>query len=244
MATPSTGGASRAQVRTAGRAGARPPLTRQAVLRAAVTLIDQEGLESLTMRRLATDLGVEAMSLYHHVGGKEALLAGVIDLVADEVVVAVDGLTLPDPSTDWQGDLRRVILTAREVMLTHPWAPELIETRATLSLPVIAHHERVLRIMRDGGFTWDLAHHALHALGSRIMGFSQELFRPDAAGDGSGGAQAPELPPEAFPQLAGMLASVSHDPQDPSLGWCDDQTEFEFALDLMLGGLERLRAER
>lgn len=213
---------------------ARAPLTRYAVLRAAVDLIDAEGIDALTMRRLAADLGVEAMSLYHHVANKDALLAGVIDLVVQEVLDAVDALGLRTPSTQWRTDLRRVILTAREVMLHHPWAPELIETQATLSVPVIVHHDRVLGLMRDGGFSWDLAHHSLHALGSRIMGFTQELFQPDP-----GGEATPELDPDAFPNLGAMLAQIAHDPADPSLGWCDDQTEFEFALDLMLEGLER-----
>lgn len=214
----------------------RRRLSRGTVLRAAVDLVDAEGLDALTMRRLASELGVEAMSLYHYVANKDALLTGVIDQVATQVVAAVEELGLASPSTDWRGDLRAMILTARQVMLRHPWAPALIAERATLSLPVIVHHERAVGLMREGGFSWDLAHHALHALGSRMMGFTQELFQP------APGEDEPEMPSDAFPNLAGMLASIGHDPHDSVLGWCDDQTEFEFTLDLILAGLERLRA--
>jgi hypothetical protein len=94
--------------------------------------------------------------------------------------------------------------------------------------------------MRDGGFSYDIAHHALHALGSRALGFSQELFDP-----GDGAADVADIAPEdlatQFPHLAGMLIEVAHDDPESTLGWCDDQTEFEFGLDLILDGLDRLR---
>jgi hypothetical protein len=95
--------------------------------------------------------------------------------------------------------------------------------------------------MRAGGFSNDLAHHALHALGSRAVGFSQELFDP-----GAGPAPAPDpadlqAMATQLPHLAGMLMEVAHDEPGTTLGWCDDQTEFEFGLDLLLDGLDRLR---
>lgn len=213
-------------------------LTRERVLEAAVALADREGLPALTMRRLAAELGVEAMSLYHHVPNKEALLDGVVEVVVEEINAAVGVHDRPEPTRDWKADLRESVLTARQVLLRHPWAPALIETRSSLSLPVVAYHEHVLRLMREGGFSYDLAHHALHALGSRALGFTQELFRPD---DAVGEEEVPDLPVEQFPHLAGMLAEAPHTGSDASLGWCDDQSEFEFALDLLLDGLERLR---
>lgn len=212
-------------------------LTRDQVLGAAVALADAEGLEAVTMRRLAGALGVEAMSLYHHVRGKEALLDGVVEVVMAEVAAAVAELELPQPTRDWQGDLRATILAARDVLLRHPWVPGLMESRTSLSPSVVAHHEHVLRLMHEGGFDYDLAHHALHALGSRALGFSQELFQP-APGD----EESVDLDPSAFPHLGAMIAQAAHSADDPTLGWCDDQTEFEFALDLLLDGLERLRS--
>lgn len=211
-------------------------LTRDVILHAAVGLADREGLPALTMRRLAADLGVEAMSLYHHVPNKDALLDGVVDVVVTQINEATRIAERPEPTTDWRADLRQTILTARDVLLRHPWAPAVVETRAGLSRPVVAYHEHVLRLLREGGFGYDLAHHALHALGSRALGFSQELFGP-----GDDDTPLPDLTPEEFPHLAAMLAEVMHDPADPRLGWCDDQTEFEFAVDLLLEGLERLR---
>jgi len=212
-------------------------LTRDQVLGAAVALADAEGLSAVTMRRLAGALGVEAMSLYHHVRGKEALLDGAVEVVMAEVAAAIDDLGIPEPTQDWQGDLRATILASREVLLRHPWVPGLLETRASLSPTVVAHHEHVLRLMHEGGFGYDLAHHALHALGSRALGFSQELFQPAPDGE-----EQVDLDPADFPHLGAMVAEVAHTVDDPTLGWCDDQTEFEFSLDLLLDGLERLRS--
>ncbi len=216
----------------------RSPLSREAVLASAVALADAEGLDAVTMRALAARLGVEAMSLYHHVRNKDAILAGIIERVLVEMTDAVANLGLASPTTDWRADLRATILAARGVLLRHPWAPALVEARGSLSPHVVTHYEHVLRLMREGGFTWDLAHRALHALGSRALGFSQEIFTPDAA---AGADDVPDLPPDAFPHLAGMLADAAHGVDDPTLGWCDAQQEFEFAVDLLLDGLERLR---
>ena len=95
--------------------------------------------------------------------------------------------------------------------------------------------------MRDGGFSYDLAHHALHALGSRALGFAQELFDPgDGAGDEEGTAALAAMA-DQFPHLVGMMAEIAHDDPDSTLGWCDDQTEFDFGLDLILDGLDRMR---
>lgn len=219
----------------------RPTLSRERVLTAAVELADRDGLAALTMRNLAEELGVEAMSLYYHVANKEAILDGVVDVVVEEIQREVSALDLRTPTEDWKADMRSVILTARQVLLNHPWIPPVIETRVVLSLPVIAYHDNLLRLMREGGFSWDLAHHALHALGSRAMGFSQELFKPDDA-DGSDDTENIGAMMEMFPNIVGMLAEISHDPGEDSLGWCDDETEFTFALDLMLDGLDRRRA--
>jgi AcrR family transcriptional regulator len=219
----------------------RTPLSRERVMRAAVDVADAEGIAAVSMRRVGQTLGVEAMSLYNHVAGKEAMLDAMVEQVATELVAAVASLDSPDPATDWRGALRARALAAREVMLEHRWAPGLLETRTTMNLDIVRYYDGVVGILRAGGFSHDLAHHSLHALGSRVIGFSQELFDPgDAAGDASEEMLAAMA--SQIPHLVEMLAEVAHDDPGSTLGWCDDQTEFEFGLDVVLDGLERRRA--
>jgi AcrR family transcriptional regulator len=221
----------------------RIPLSRRRVLRAAVRLVDRDGLESLTMRRLAQEVGVEAMSLYHHVANKEAVFDGVVEVILEEIMAAVDKVEAPSPEENWQAALRARILAAREVFLRHRWAPQVLETRTITSPVFIAYYDHVVAILRAGGFSFDLAHRALHVLGSRALGFAQELFQPDSATTANAEAAAMmEQMADRFPNLVGMLADAIHDDPDGTLGFCDDQFEFEFALDLILEGLERRRA--
>jgi AcrR family transcriptional regulator len=243
--------------RTAGTAP-RSTLTRARVLESAVALADRDGIGSLTMRSLARELGIEAMSLYHHVANKEDLLDGVVDVVAAEIQDAVGALEpLPDDAVPswWKATMRRQILTARAVLLRHPWASTVLESRTSFSLHVVRYYDSLIGLMRRGGFSYDLVHHAMHALGSRALGFSQELFEPDGAtaGSAAGGgtkegaddaatAMLAQMA-EQVPHMVEMMAAVSHQGAGSTLGWCDDQTEFEFGLDLILDGLDRL-AER
>ncbi|NEE01047.1 TetR family transcriptional regulator [Phytoactinopolyspora halotolerans] len=214
------------------------------MLRAAVSLADEGGLKSLTMRRLAESLDAEAMSLYYHVANKEELLDGVAEFVVQEINDVVDRIDLPSAGADWKKAARQRILAAREVLLRHPWAPELLQTRTTAPVAVAKYFDGLLRLMRDGGFSYDLAHHGLHALGSRALGFSQELFNPGDDANSDDSAAMMENMAGQFPYLAGMLMEIVHDDPDSTLGWCDDQTEFEFGLDIVLDGLDRLRSER
>lgn len=218
----------------------RTPLSRERVLRRAVEIADEHGVEALTMRRLAEDLGVEAMSLYHHVRGKGGILDGAVEVVLDEMLEAVLALgepDLPEPRA-WQPAVRARLLAARTVMLRHPWAPQVMEARNVMTLSAARHVDGVVALMRAGGFTWDLVHHALHALGSRIHGFTQELGEPEGGDEEAEGMLA-QIAPQ-IPNLVAMLSEVAHDDPGSTLGWCDDQTEFEFGLDLVLDGLERL----
>ena len=221
---------------------ARGSLSRRLVLDAAVDLADRDGLGALTMRRLAEVLGVEAMSLYHHVPSKDAVLDGVVEVVVGEIAAAAADAG-PPPAADWQGAVRARVLAAREVLLRHRWAPALISTRAVATPEMMGHFEGLLGVFRAGGFSYDLAHKAMHALGSRALGFAQELFEPAAAADAE-----PEMAAmigqmaDRFPHIVGMLAEIAHEDPAGTLGWCDDQAEFEFGLDLLLDGLERRRA--
>ena len=165
-------------------AEARIPLSKDRVLRAAVSLADEGGLESLTMRNLAEELGVEAMSLYYHVANKEAVLDGVVDVIVSEIEEAVSSTAGPSAEVDWRAAMRMRILAAREVLLRHRWASTLIEGRTTFSPGIVRYFDGVLGILRQGGFSVDLAHHSLHALGSRVLGFSSGAVRAGRPGRG------------------------------------------------------------
>lgn len=222
------------------------PLNRQRVLAAAMELTDAEGLAALTMRRLAAGIGVEAMSLYHHVPNKDALLDGLVESVIQEIEEALS--TAPSPEADdWRSLLRDRSLTARDVMVRHPWAPGLIGSRPTIPASLWAYYESILAVMIDGGLTYDLAHRGLHSLGSMTLGFSQELFSPSTAGGDTdtevSEAEMAEMA-DVLPHLMAMVASEIHAADGDVLGWCDSRTEFEFTLDLILDGLEQARVDR
>lgn len=223
----------------------RVPLSKARVLEAAMSLADRTGIESLTMRNLAQELGVEAMSLYYHVANKEALLDGLVDSLLAEIEQERGNFEVVLDQTGWLSTMRSLILTARTVMLRHPWAPRVIESRTTMTPTLLRYFNALLGIMIEGGFSNDLGHHAMHALGSRALGFNQELFEPDNTDQGDQDAETmmADLAPQ-LPYLMGMLADVVHDDPDTTLGWCDDQTEFEFGLDLLLTGLEARRANQ
>lgn len=223
--------------------GPRIPLSKERVLRAAIAVADHGGIEALTMRKLAQELGVEAMSLYYHVTNKDQVLDGVVDVIIAEVNAAVSGMVVPAGADDWKTAIRTRILAARKILLQHPWAPEVIETRTAMSPSIMSYFEGVLGIFRGGGFSYDLAHHAMHALGSRALGFSQELFKPDNADPGAEVKSAAlfEEMASRLPNLVGMMSEIAHNDPDSTLGWCDDQTEFEFGLDLILDGLDKVR---
>lgn len=213
----------------------REPLSRERVLRTAVEVADETGIDGLTMRRLAERLGVEPMSIYYHVRGKDAIVAGALDLVFDDVAaLAADRAT---PLAGWRSHLRGRILAAREVLLRHPWAPRALEDSGVMSPTIGEWVDGNVAIMHDGGLSWDLIHHSLHTLASRQFGFSQELILGDPDGEVDPDAAA-ELAAR-MPHVTAMLQDVVHADDVGTLGWCDDQEEFEFALDILLEGIER-----
>ena len=212
----------------------RVRLSRDRVLRAAVALADTAGIESLSMRKLAQELGVVPMALYKHVANKDELLDGMVDVVVGEI-------DPPLADADWKTTIRERVLSARRALLRHPWASQVIESRTDPTPTVIGYMDAMIGIFRAGGFSIDVTHHAMHAMGSRLLGFSQELF-DDTSGDG---AEIEELQrqwmAERYPHITEMVAAISHDDESVVGSGCDDQFEFEFALDLTLDGLERLR---
>ncbi|WP_307815746.1 TetR/AcrR family transcriptional regulator C-terminal domain-containing protein [Myceligenerans indicum] len=222
----------------------RRPLNRDRVRAAAVEVADREGLKGVTMRSVADLLGVEAMALYRHVSGKNDLLDSLVEVVVAEVNDACDALPAPRDPADWRTNLRRRVLTARATLLRHRWAPALIASHGTIGPAMLRYFDEFGSILVDGGFSLDLAHHALHTFGPRALGFSPELFEPGAPAVTEAGvdeqAALSDLTAlsETLPFLARMAQHLSHE-ASTTLGWCDDQAEFEFGLDVVLDGLER-----
>lgn len=211
----------------------RTPLNRDRVLRAAVELADAGGIESLSMRKLAHELGVVPMALYKHVANKDELLDGLVDVVVAEI-------DPPVADAGWKSGVRRRILSARQALLRHPWASRVIESRTEPTPAVLAYMDSMIGMFRTGGLTVDLTHHVMHAMGSRILGFTQELFDDSAApGPEAQAAMARELAGR-FPYVVEMAMAASHTGDSIVGPGCDDQFEFEFALDLLLDGIERL----
>jgi AcrR family transcriptional regulator len=227
------------EIATQAGAAAQPrtPLSKARVLDTAVALADEGGVDALSMRRIAQALGVVPMALYKHVANKNELLDGMIDAVVGEI-------DPPAARVGWKTAIRMRVLSARRMLLRHPWAPEVIESRmkerATPTLAVMEYLDSMIGIFRAGGLSIDLTHHAMHVMGSRLLGFSQELFE-----DGSARDPEPDMPPpaelaERFPHITELAMAVAHDEESVVGSGCDDQLEFEFALDLTLDGLERL----
>ncbi|MGY1751459.1 TetR/AcrR family transcriptional regulator [Modestobacter sp. SYSU DS0511] len=219
--------------------GRRAPLSTDRVLRAAVDLADAVGIEAMSMRRLATELGVVPMALYKHVANKDQLLDGMVDVVVGEFEPA-------DPALDWQAAVRARVLSARRVVLRHPWARQAIESRTHRTPAVLGYMDSLAGTFRRGGFSADLTHHVMHALGNRIWGFSPELFdepAPDAAPPSVEEQQALAAEfAEKYPHILEIaVAATAGDLSGVGAG-CDEQFEFEFALDLLLDGFDRLRA--
>jgi AcrR family transcriptional regulator len=177
------------------------------------------------------------MSVYHHLRDKDALLEAMIDAVIAEIA--------PDHEAEigagsWIEELRSLILAARRTMLGHPWAVRALQQRDSPSPAVLRHIDRVLGILRRGGCSTQLSHHALHVLGSRILGFSQDLFVDSAATPPDPAVVAAQFQAWAntYPYVVELGRVATH---EGGLGGCDDDAEFDFALDLLLEGLERRR---
>ncbi len=203
------------------------------MLRAAVARADKAGIESLSMRRLAEELGVVPMALYKHMANKEELLDGMIDVVVGEIDPPVAG-------AGWKSAVRQRILSARRALLRHPWASQVMESKQNPTPLVLAYMDTMIGLFRAGGFSVNLTHHVMHTIGSRVLGFSQELFNDSSTIDPEvAAAMMRELGPK-FPNVLAIATAASHEEASVVGPGCDDQYEFEFALDLLLDGFERL----
>lgn len=215
----------------------RTPLTRERVVDAAVALADALGHEAVSMRNLSTRLGVVPMALYKHVADKEDLLGGMVDAV----IATYDP---PDTGADWKSVVRARILSSRRALLRHPWARPVIETRRKRTPAVLAYMDSLSGSFMAGGLSADLTHHAMHALGYRIWGFSPEAFEdPNALTIPSDAVEREAMlrqVGETYPHILAIALNATGGDITAAGPTCDEQFEFEFALDLLLDAVEGL----
>ena len=219
----------------------RVRLNRERVLSAAVALADEIGIDALSMRRLAQELDVVPMALYKHVADKEDLLDGMVEVIVREI-------DPPATDTDWKSSIQLRVLSARRVFQRHRWARQAIETRTTQTPAVLDYMESFIGTFLAGGFSPDLTHHVMHAIGGRMWGFTQELFDQSAAPEAAASVEVPAHAraamlaqmAERYPNIVTIATSSPHDDGTVVGHGCDDEFEYRFALDLMLDGIERL----
>jgi AcrR family transcriptional regulator len=212
----------------------RPRLSRERVLQAALALAARDGIESLTMRKLADELGVGAMSLYYHVPNKEQLLDGMVDIVFSEI-------DPPSTDVDWKTAMRSRALSTRNALRRHPWAIGLMEGRTSHGPANLRLHDAVLGCLRAAGFSLEMTVHAYSVQDAYIYGFAlqEQDMSSETADDFAAEAQRQMREYEAmladFPHLVevvgGYVAKAGY----------DYDAEFLFGLDLILDGLDKLR---
>jgi AcrR family transcriptional regulator len=208
----------------------RPALSHDRVVAAAVRVADRGGVAAVSMRNVGKELGVEAMSLYHHVAGKEALL----DALADWVFTRID---LPDPDAPWRPAMAARAASARDALSRHPWSLTLVESRRAPGPALLRHHDSVLANLRRNGFPVVLASHAFSAIDAYVYGFVlTELNLPVDAGEST--EQFVDevkdlIPAQEYPHLVEMFTEQV---VGGSYRYAD---EFGFGLDLVLDSLER-----
>jgi AcrR family transcriptional regulator len=210
----------------------RVPLTRERVLQTAVERADQGGLEALTMRKLGQELGVEAMALYHHFANKDDLVDGMVDLVFNEIDV-------PDAAGGWKAAMRQRAISVRDALLRHRWAIGLMESRRTPGPANLGHHDAVIGILRAGGFDIAMAAHAYSLLDSYIYGFAlTKLNLPFRTSEEVGEVAEMMLAPFPAGEYPHLVEILTDHVMKPGYDYGD---EFEYGLDVILDGLERVR---
>jgi Tetracyclin repressor-like, C-terminal domain/Bacterial regulatory proteins, tetR family len=205
------------------------PLSRERILLAAIRLADAGGIESLSMRKLAQELGVQAMSLYNHVENKDDLLDGIVDLVVGEIEV-------PDLGVDWKTAMRRRANSAHEVLLRHPWATMPIVSRINVGPAMLRYIDATLGCLCEAGFSLEIVDRAWNAIDSHIYGFTlQELNFPIEETEYVKTAKEymPNIPADNYP----YMNRLTHHLID---GHYDGIADFSFGLELILGGLDKL----
>jgi AcrR family transcriptional regulator len=211
--------------------GRRRPLTRESVLQAALRLADQGGIEAVSMRRLGQALRVEAMSLYRHVAGKEDVLDGLAELVAAE-------FEAPSPGVEWRAAIRRSAISVHDAVLRHPWAAPVLESRTNPGPDRLRYLDAFIGVLAAAGFSLPAVTWAFAAIDGHTYGFAMQErampFGADRAGDAASQFVARQSL-GAYPSLDGLARAVAEHPETFPL-------RFEFGLDLLLDGLERMLA--
>jgi AcrR family transcriptional regulator len=209
------------------------PLSSDRVLEAAIRVADRGGVEAITMRRVAKELDVEAMSLYHHVPTKDAILDGVVDMVFAAIELP------PGGCGDWRDAIRARAASARVVLSQHRWALGLMDSRRNPGPATLRHHDAVLGVLRSAGFTLPIAAHAVSLIDSYISGYvlqeaSLPITTPEDVEEVAGSILE-LLPPDQWPHLREMIVDHALQP-----GY-DHTAEFDYGLDLILDALEARR---
>ena len=211
---------------------ARPRLSKERVLNAAMAIADRGGLPGLTIRSLAKELGTKPMSVYYYVASKDELLDSLVDVVFDEI-------ELPDPEGDWRDEMRRRAVATRGRLKQHRWAIGLLESRTSPGPATLRHHDVVLACLRHAGFSLEMTAHAYALIDSYVYGFTlQEATLPFEGPDTVKDVAEPIMAlmtTGAYPTMVEMATTYYLQP-----GY-DFADEFEFGLDLILDGLERRR---
>jgi AcrR family transcriptional regulator len=209
----------------------RTPLTREKVLQAAIRIADRQGIEALSMRRLAQALKVEAMSLYNHVDNKEAILDGIVDVVAGEIELPTVG------GGDWRASMRRRAVSAHAVMVGHPWATMLFVSRINTGPNMIRYIDATIGCLRAAGFSWPMCDHIWNAIDAYTYGFTLvRLSFPLEPDEYVSAAKSfvHLLPAGRFPHMRGLTEELIQ-------GRHDGVNRLDVGLDILLDGFERLR---
>ena len=217
----------------------RTPLSKERVLNAAIALADSDGIEALSMRQLAQELGVEAMSIYNHVANKGEILDGIVDLAVTEI-------ELPSTEEEWDVAIRKCAISAHEAFLRHPWACSLVMSPGSTQTGHSArlrYIEWLLRRLREAGFSPELTYHAYHALDSHVLGFTMWQLGHSAAAKSLGSGDIAELVAGFIGEMraGGYPYLAEHAEQHVAAPGDEGEGEFEFGLDLILDGLKRAR---
>ena len=211
----------------------RETLTRDRVLRAALVLADERGIDALSMRELGRHLGVDAMSLYNHIDNKDDLLNGIVDLVVGEI-------HLPPGDGDWSQAMRTRALSAQAAFTRHPWASQLMDSRTSSGPERLRYFDWVIGTLRRAGFSVDVSLHAYSALDSYVYGFARQQANLSSGEPGSPETAAQllsEIPTDQFPHLTEVITHYIHH------GGYDPDADFDFGLTLILDSLARLLAQ-
>lgn len=212
--------------------GVRGRLSTDRVLETALRIADRDGLETLSMRNLAAELGVKAMSLYNHVANKDAIIDGIVDWVVTEI-------ELPPRSTDWKTAMRRRAHSAHRVLLQHRWATGAIVSRVNAGPGMLRYVDATVGCLYDAGFSYEMADHIWNAMDSHIYGFTlQELNFPFQPDEHAGTAREflPQIPSGEYPDFVALARLVAE-------GKHAGVHDFAFGLNLILDGLERYRGD-